>query len=175
MPPLAVRAPSRVASQDRMSGGERNPWMQPSQLLLQRYYALLHGANGRHSIGDELDLFGSKGLGDVIGRSPPHGFDGGVNGCISRDDDDLDPWTRAENGRNQVESVLRAQPQIHKCKIEDLSIRLQLGVLSIAYGDHAMTARLKADRKRLAYVGLVIHDEDVEGWSTALTFHRHLP
>ena len=109
-------------------------------------YALLHAANGRHSFGDQLNLFRGKGLGNVIGRAPPHGFDRGVDGSISRDDNDLDPGASAENWGNQVESILRAQPQIHKRQVKDLSVGLCPGVLSIAYGGHAMAARLQADR-----------------------------
>ncbi len=106
---------------------------------------------------------GRERLGQVVEGAAPHRLDGGLDGSVRGDDDDVQPGCQPQQFRQQVEPLLARQPQVEEGDVEQ-AVAEQLQCLrGIDRLGGVVAHRLKRQPQRPAHAGVIVDDQEVHG------------
>ena len=106
---------------------------------------------------------GRERLGQVIEGAAPHRLDRGFDRGVGRDHDDRQSGSQLQQGRQHIEPLLLAQPQIEKGHVELAMAEQLLGLRAVARLGDLVVHGLQAEPQRLAQVLVVVDEQNVHG------------
>jgi hypothetical protein len=112
-------------------------------------------------LGDQVeDLVGSTGLGDVVVGAALDGVDGGGDGALAGDDDDLDLGGGLLDVIEELEAAHAGEGQIGEDDVELALVELGDGLDRVVGRDHRVALGRQPHAQGFARARIVVDDED---------------